>query len=189
MIEAIYTKLELSPQAGFLKCFHRMRQKKHLFNHKRVCRVYCRLGLNRKRRVKKKLPERERKPLIAATQINECWAMDSMNDSLYYGKRFRKLNIIDESTRKCLAIEVDTSLPAERVILVLSRFKEERGLPEYIRVDNGPEFISDKLVQFCIKNEVTLNYIQSGKPQKTGLLSDLTDLCPFLFCRINSFSN
>ncbi len=81
-----------------------MRQKKHLFNHKRVYRVYCRLGLNLKRRVKKKLPERERKPLIAATQINERWAMDFMNDSLYCGKRFRTLNIIDESTRECLAI-------------------------------------------------------------------------------------
>ncbi len=92
--------------------------KKHRFNHKRVYRVYCRLGLNLKRRVKKKLPERERKPLITATQINERWAMDFMNDSLYCGKRFRTLNIIDESTRECLAIEVDTSLP------------------EYIRVDN-----------------------------------------------------
>ncbi len=102
VIEAIYAELELSPQAGFWKCFHRMRQKKHLFNHKRVYRVYCRLGLNLKRRVKKKLPERERKPLIAATQINERWAMgdgrwaiDFMNDSLYCDKRFRTLNIID----------------------------------------------------------------------------------------------
>ncbi|WP_156730680.1 IS3 family transposase [Morganella psychrotolerans] len=170
VIEAIYAELELSPQAGFWKCFHRMRQKKHLFNHKRVYRVYCRLGLNLKRRVKKKLPERERKSLIAATQINERWAMDFMNDSLYCGKRFRTLNIIDESTRECLAIEIDTSLPAKRVIRVLSRLKEERGLPEYIRVDNGPEFISDKLVQFCTKNGVTLNYIQPGKPQQNGFI-------------------
>lgn len=72
--------------------------------------------------------------------------MDFMSDSLYCGKRFRTLNIIDESIRECLAIEVDTSLPAERIIHILSRLKEERGLPEYIRVDNEPEFISDKLV-------------------------------------------
>ena len=113
---------------------------------------------------------RERKPLIAATQINERWAMDFMNDSLYCGKRFRTLNIIDESTRECLAIEIDTSLPAERVIRVLSCLKEERGLPKYIRVDNGPEFISDKLVQFCTENDVTLNYIQPGKPQQNGFI-------------------
>ena len=170
VIEAIYAELELSPRAGFWKCFHRMRQKKYSFNHKRVYRVYCRLGLNLKRRVKKKLPERIKVPLIAATQINEGWAMDFMSDSLYCGKRFRTLNIIDESTRECLAIEIDTSLPAERIIRILSRLKGERGLPEYIRVDNGPEFISDKLVQFCTGNGVTLNYIQPGKPQQNGFI-------------------
>ncbi|SGC80104.1 transposase ISMyma01_aa2-like protein [Mycobacterium tuberculosis] len=170
VIEAIYAELELSPRAGFWKCFHRMRQKKYSFNHKRVYRVYCRLGLNLKRRVKKKLPERIKVPLIAATQINEGWAMDFMSDSLYCGKRFRTLNIIDESTRECLAIEIDTSLPAERIIRILSRLKGERGLPEYIRVDNGPEFISDKLVHFCTGNGVTLNYIQPGKPQQNGFI-------------------
>lgn len=129
-----------------------------------------RLGLNLKRRVKKKLPERIKVPLIAATRINEGWAMDFMSDSLYCGKRFRTLNIIDESTRECLAIEVDTSLPAERIIRILSRLKEEHGLPEYIRVDNGPKFISDKLVHFCTENGVTLNYIQPGKPQQNGFI-------------------
>lgn len=74
------------------------------------------------------------------------------------------MNIIDESTRECLVIGIDTSLPAERIIRILSRLKEERELPKYIRVDNGPEFISDKLVQFCTENEVTLNYIHPGKP-------------------------
>ncbi len=83
-----------------------------------------------------------------------------MCDSLYCGNRFITLNIIDESTRECLAIEIDTSLPAERVIRVLSRLKEESGLPEYILVDNGPEFILDKLIQFCTESGVTLNYIQ-----------------------------
>lgn len=58
----------------------------------------------------------------------------------------------------------------ERVIRVLSRLKEERGLPEYIRVDNGPEFISDKLVKFCTENGVILNYIQPGKPQQNGFV-------------------
>lgn len=129
-----------------------------------------RAGLKPETAGKKKLPERIKVPLIAATRINEGWAMDFMSDSLYCGKRFRTLNIIDESTRECLVIEVDTSLPAERIIRILSRLKEERGLPEYIRVDNGSEFISDKLVQFCTENEVTLNYIQPGKPQQNGFI-------------------
>ncbi len=93
-----------------------------------------------------------------------------MNDNLYCGNRFKTLNIIDESTRECLTIEIDTSLPTERVIRILSRLKEERGLPEYILVDNGSEFISEKPAQFCTENGVTLNYIQQGKPQQNGLI-------------------
>lgn len=91
--------------------------------------------------------------------------MNFLSDSLYSSNCFRTLNIIDESIRECLTIEIDTSLPAERIIRILSRLKEERGLPEYIRMDNGHEFISDKLVQFCTENRGTLNYIQQRKPQ------------------------
>lgn len=65
-----------------------------------------------------------------------------MNDSLYCGKRFRTLNIGDEATPECLDIEIDTSLPAERVVRVLERIGQQRGLPNQLRVDNGPELIS-----------------------------------------------
>jgi putative transposase len=76
--------------------------------------------------------------------------MDFMCDSLWDGRRFRLLNIIDDYNREILTVESDTSLPAMRVIRVLERLIEYRGLPEMIRVDNGPEFISDKLVCFAI---------------------------------------
>ncbi|PHM45968.1 hypothetical protein Xmau_00360 [Xenorhabdus mauleonii] len=88
-----------------------------------------------------------------------------MHDALYCGKRFRTLNIIDEGTRECLASEVDTSLPAERVIRVLERLKTERGLPQQIRVDNGPELISAKLLNYCDSHNIELCHIQPGKPQ------------------------
>ncbi len=90
--------------------------------------------------------------------------MDFVHDALYCGKRFRTLNIIDEGTRECLAIEVDTSLPANRVIRVLERLKEERGQPQQIRVDNGPELISVNLLNYCEYNGITLCHIQPGKP-------------------------
>jgi len=120
VIDAIQAVLSESPQAGFWKCYYRLRFKGYSFNHKRVYRVYCRLGLNLKRRVKKTLPEREKKPLSVVSKPNVQWAMDFMHDALYCGKRFRTLNIIDEGTRECLAIEVDTSLPANRVIPYLN---------------------------------------------------------------------
>ncbi len=96
---------------------------------------------------------------------NVQWALDFVHDSLYCGKRFRTLNIIDEGTRECLAIEVDTSLPAERVIKVLERLKVDRGVPKQIRVDNGPELISTNLLNYCTNNKIELCHTQPGKPQ------------------------
>jgi len=97
-------------------------------------------------------------------------AIDFMHDALYYGNRFRTLNIIDEGTRECLAIEVDTSLPADRVIRVLERLKEERGQPQQIRVDNGPELISVNLLNYFEYNDIALCHIQPGKPQHNGFI-------------------
>jgi putative transposase len=78
--------------------------------------------------------------------------MDFLSDSLVDGRRFRVLNIIDDANRESLAVEVDTSLPALRVLRVLQRLIESRGKPQIIRVDNGPEFISDQLRQWCEAN-------------------------------------
>ena len=170
VIDAIQTILAKLPQSGFWKCYFRLRFQGYLFNHKRVYRVYCRLGLNLKRRVKKVLPVRQKRPLIVEKVPNIQWALDFVHDSLYCGKRFRTLNIIDEGTRECLAIEVDTSLPAERVIRVLERLKIERGLPKQIRVDNGPELISANLLNYCENNRIELCHIQPGKPQQNGFI-------------------
>jgi putative transposase len=85
--------------------------------------VYCRIGLNLRRRTKRVLPKRIVQPLAVSLFPNQQWALDFMHDTLYCGKRFRTLSIIDESTRECLAIEVDTSLPAARVIRVMERLQ------------------------------------------------------------------
>ena len=137
VIDAINAELKKSPRAGFWKCYGRMRFKGYPFNHKRVYRVYCQMGLNLKRRTKRVLPKRIAQPLEVLAQVNHQWALDFMHDTLYCGKRFRTLNIVDEGTRECLAIEVDTSLPADRVVRTLEQLKAERGLPNQIRVDNG----------------------------------------------------
>jgi len=87
------------------------------------------MGLNKPRKVKRVLPKRTPKPLDVLPIANHQWALDFMHDSLYCGKTFRTLNVIDEGTRECLAIEIDTSLLAARVIRVLEQLKQERGLP------------------------------------------------------------
>lgn len=93
-----------------------------------------------------------------------------MCDSLVDGRRFRLLNIIDDYNRESLAIEVDTSLPALRIIRVLERLIENREKPWSIRVDNGPEFISDRLQTWCEDRKINLQFIQPGKPMQNGFV-------------------
>ena len=155
---------------GFWKCYHRLRRQGKNWNHKRVHRVYCAMKLNLPRRAKKRIPRREKQPLEVVKVPNEMWSMDFMHDSLYQGRCFRTLNIIDEGVREALAIEVDTSLPAARVVRVLEQLKERRGLPNQIRVDNGPEFISQTLTDWCRKNQIKLHHIQPGKPTQNAFI-------------------
>src|SRR3954454_23603538 len=114
-----------------------------------------------------------RQRLAAATKsdlhrANQRWAMDFVADTLAHGRTFRVLTILDEHTRECLAIEVDTSLPGLRVLRVLERLAQERGLPEEITCDNGPEFISRVLQAWCAQKGVLLRYIAPGKPMQNG---------------------
>ena len=91
-----------------------------------------------------------------------------MHDSLWNGRTFRMLNVIDDYNRQVLRIETDTSLPTLRVIRVLEQLKEVRGLPNMIRVDNGPEFISHRLDAWCKDHKITLAFIQPGKPTQNA---------------------
>lgn len=163
--------IEENPGWGFWLSFKDIRHYRQLpWNHKRVHRIYCAMGLNMQRRSKRRIPTREPQPLDAVPFPDRMWSMDFMHDALYRSKRFRTLNIIDEGTRECLRIEVDTSLSAERVVRVLEQLKEERGLPEQIRVDNGPEFTSALLENWCEGNGVKLAFIQPGKPYQNAYI-------------------
>ncbi len=168
VIDAINDQLKRSPQAGFWKIYRRMRRKGHPFNFKRVYRVYKAMGLNKPRRIKRRLPKRIAQPLTVQAVANHQWALDFMHDSLYCTKRFRTLNVIDEGTRECLAIEVDTSLLSARVIRVLEQLKHERGLPNQIRLDNGPELISAEFCDWCEAHGIQLVHIQPGKPTQNS---------------------
>ena len=94
--------------------------------------------------------------------------MDFMADRLGDGRAFRLLNVLDDFNREGLGIEVDLSLPAERVIRSLDRIMEWRGQPGSIRVDNGPEYVSGKLLAWAEKRAISIQYIQPGKPQQNA---------------------
>jgi putative transposase len=155
---------------GFWKCVDRLRLDGHGWNHKRLGRVYGQLRLNLPRRTKKRLPTRPVQPLTVSPQPHAVWALDFMSDTLYGGRRFRTFNILDEGVREVLAIEVDTSLPAERVIRVLDQLTAWRGIPQAIRLDNGPEFLADRFASWCAERGIALRYIQPGKPNQNAFI-------------------
>src|SRR5713101_3668383 len=160
VIEALTTLGATYPRWGFWKYVDRLRLTGHRWNHKRLWRVYCRLRLNLPRRTKKRLPVRPVQPMDVIPQPNVVWALDFMSDTLYGGRRFRTLNILDEGVREVLAIEVDTSLPAERVIRVLEQVTAWRGKPQAMRLDNGPEFLADRFASWCADRGIALRFIQ-----------------------------
>lgn len=128
------------------------------------------MKLNLPRRAKRRLPARIKQPLEVPPLPDQVWSIDFMHDTLWCGKRFRTLNVFDEGVREVLAIEVDSSLPADRVIRVLDQLRESRPLPVQIRVDNGPELVSSKLVAWCEINHVKLHHIQPGKPTQNAYI-------------------
>ena len=155
---------------GFWKCFNRLRLDGKPWNFKRVWRVYCNMNLNQKRRTKKRIPDRIPAPLDVPAAENYSWSFDFMSDSLYNGVRFRVLNILDEGVREALDIVIDTSLPASRVVRTLEQLKAERGLPQMIRVDNGPEMVSEVFSNWCKDNNVKICYIEPGKPNQNAYI-------------------
>jgi putative transposase len=121
---------------GFWKCHDRLRAIGYGWNHKRIWRVYCQLRLNLPRRTKRRVPQRERQPLLVEPRINAVWALDFMRDTLYSGRVFRTLNVIDEANRGALGIDVAVSIPAARVTRFLAQMIDLHGRPSAIRCDN-----------------------------------------------------
>lgn len=128
------------------------------------------MKLNIRRRSKKRLPERVKLALSVPTAPNQMWSLDFICDSLTDGRRFRILNVIDDFNRESLSVEADTSLPALRVIRVLEDLITKRGHPGNIRCDNGPEFISHRLQDWCEHKKITLQYIQPGEPTQNAYI-------------------
>lgn len=152
---------------GFGLCFLYLRNVKRFdWNHKRVYRIYRELDLRIKPR--KRLVREKPEPLAVPQQRNQVWSMDFMHDQLEDGRSFRLFNVIDDFNREALGIEVDFSLPSERVIRALRQIIGWRGKPEVIRCDNGPENISETVRRWAEEWGIRFEYIQPGKPQQNA---------------------
>jgi putative transposase len=156
------------PRFGYRRLHALLRREGRAANRKLVYRLYRAEGLAVRRRQRRKLRVSRPASTVVLERANQRWSMDFVHDYLADGRRLRTLNIVDAFTRECLAIEVDTSLPSARVARVLDRLVWELGLPESLRVDNGPEFISMTLDRWAFQHGVLLDFIQPGKPTQNA---------------------
>jgi putative transposase len=156
---------------GFGLCFLYLRNVKgYPWNHKRVYRIYRELELNLCVKPRKRLVREKPQPLAVPKAINSSWSMDFSHDQLEDGRSYRLFNVIDDYNRERLGIEVDLSLPSERVVRALDQIIEWRGKPCQIRCENGPEYISTTLAVWAKKHDITLVFIQPGNPQQNAYI-------------------
>lgn len=139
-------------------------------NHKRTYRLYKAAGLALKKRNKKKYYEKRGMPERAITEANARWSMDFVTDRTRYGSNIRVLTVIDEVTRECLALEVDSSITGRKVTAVLNKIAIFRGLPQEILTDNGSEFTSNVMNAWAYDHKVDHIFIDPGKPMQNGYI-------------------
>jgi putative transposase len=150
------------------------RNGKHV-NHKRLFRVYRESGLSVKRTRRKKLV-RVGVSLPVLTGPNQEWSLDFIHDGLAGGRTVRVLSVVDNFTRECLTLEIDTSFASQRVTRILDAIIERRGCPQALRMDNGPELTSRHFLTWCIEQKIAMNHIQPGKPMQKAQASYCTSL-------------
>jgi putative transposase len=155
------------PRYGYRRLHAVLERRGEAVNVKRVYRLYAEEGLAVRRRRRKRLV-RDRVAEPRLIRANQEWAMDFIVDGLANGRMVRILSVIDAFTRECLALEADTSLGSGRVTRALDRLIEERGLPEGVRSDNGPEFTSRRMLGWAEERKINLVHIQPGRPMQNG---------------------
>jgi putative transposase len=155
------------PRFGYRRLHVLLRRGGERVNHKRLHRIYCEAGLMIRRK-KRKYCVRVGQPLRNWTAANQEWALDFVHDAVACGRAIRVLSVVDAYTRECLALEVDTSFASRRVTRVLEAIVAERGQPQAIRCDNGPELTSRHFLAWCIERQIELVHIQPGKPTQNA---------------------
>lgn len=160
---------------GFWKVFHYIRNQGVTFNHKKVYRIWKREKLNLRQRPKRQRIRRKFEPISLPKEVNKGWSMDFLSDWVMSSdkKSVRIINIMDETSRRALWTEAHQSISAKKLTDILDKVLDYRGKPDYIRCDNGPEFISKKLATWAQKHDIELKFIQPGKPTQNAFIERL----------------
>jgi putative transposase len=156
---------------GYRRLHVLLRREGWKINAKRVYRLYVEEGLGlRIKRPKRRRSAVARVALPEPTGPNQIWSMDFVSDELGWGRRFRVLTLVDHFTRESPALEVGVGMSGRLVTEVLDRVALTYGLPDVIRVDNGPEFTSRALDRWAYENGVRLDFIRPGKPVENAFI-------------------
>ena len=169
LLALIHQLVEENRRSGYRK-LHFILRRDHAIamNHKRFYRIYRAADLQVRRRIKRHARYVRGATSPTVTRPNERWSMDFVHDTLANGRNVRLLTVIDDFTAESIAIEIDSSLPARRVIRVLERVAVERGYPATVKFDNGPEFSSIAMLKWGAERNVKLHFIDPGKPTQNG---------------------
>jgi putative transposase len=165
--EELVALAKQKPRYGYRRLGVLLIRRGYEVNHKKLYRLYREEHLA-VRRLKRKRLVREAAPLAALQRANQEWSMDFVMDGLVTGRAVRALTLIDSYTRECLAIETDSCLSSRRVTRALEWVIEQRGRPEAIRCDNGPEFTSRHFLAWCEEQQIRPVHIPPGKPMQNG---------------------
>lgn len=157
-------------RAGYRSAWQHLRRQGETVNHKRIYRLWRQAGLSLRHRAKRRKrtkPEGTSAP-VQATHPGHVWTYDFVSDHCFNGRKLKILNVVDEFTRECLAIQVETRLPSVKVKAVLARLFREHGAPEHLRSDNGPEFVEKELRKWLKEQGTKTVYIDKGCPWQNG---------------------
>jgi putative transposase len=155
---------------GYRRLHILLRREGLRLNHKRLFRLYREERLGVRKRGGRKRALGSRAPMALPQGPNQRWSLDFVSDALACGRRFRVLAVVDDFTRECLGLVVDTSLSGRRVGRELDRIAELRGRPVMVVSDNGTELTSHAILRWQEERSVLWHYIAPGKPQQNGFV-------------------
>ncbi len=159
---------EQHPRFGIRRAHALLRGSGQIINHKRVQRLWHKHGLQVPQRPKKRKIKTGRTVACQAERPNHVWSYDFQEDALLSGRKVRLLNILDEFTREWLSVTVGVSLTSQAVIAALRPLFATRGVPCFVRSDNGPEFIAADVKAWLQENGSVPHYIDPGCPWQNG---------------------
>lgn len=164
LIERLRFYASKRPRFGYRRLHVLLRREGWHDNHKRVYRLYRAEGLAVRQKTRRKLTVQQRFQKPEVSGPNQRWSMDFMSDQLASGQGFRLFNVVDDFTREAVVMHAGTSITGVEVVRLLQRAVEQRGRPDAILTDNGPEFTSKTVDQWVHEQGIVHLFIPPGKP-------------------------